>query len=101
MGALNGNGYVRGSQWVRGKCGLKDRSPGLLLCFPTSCCCLFSQQMVLSTCCARAEWDPAPGIHSPGSIFGTLVLPTASGATFRNRNGQVWSVAAFRVLRPT
>ena len=53
MGALNGNGYVRGSQWVRGKCGLKDRSPGLLLCFPTSCCCLFSQQMVLSTCCAR------------------------------------------------
>ena len=44
MGALNGNGYVRGSQWVRGKCGLKARSPGLLLCFSTSCCCLFSQQ---------------------------------------------------------
>lgn len=36
-----------------------------------------------------------------GSIFGTLVSPTAAGATFRNRNGQVRVVAAFRVLRPT
>ena len=31
----------------------------------------------------------APGTRSPGSVFGTLVPPTAAGATFRNRNGRV------------